>query len=132
MKNLTFFILSLLYFHGLLFSQVSVTRDGSEPDGTAMMDVKSEQSGFLPPRMNKVQRDAIAAPQDGLMVFCTDCNYNNSGALSVFYQGHWRSGPLAPSASLLPDSRLPHGRRPYHNCHANHLELDYSPRSPWL
>ena len=101
MKNLTFFILSLLYFHGLLFSQVSVTRDGSQPDGTAMMDVKSEQLGFLPPRMNKVQRDAIAAPQDGLMVFCTDCNYNNSGALSVFYQGHWR---LLQAYCPIPDS----------------------------
>ena len=36
--------------------------------------------GFLPPRVTKTQRDAIATPATGLMVYCTDC-ITSSGEL---------------------------------------------------
>jgi hypothetical protein len=47
-----------------LISQVSVNNDGSNPDASAMFDVKSTTKGFLPPRMTTVQRIAIALPRD--------------------------------------------------------------------
>ncbi len=43
------------------------------PSPSAMLEVRSTTSGFLPPRMTRVQRDAITAPVAGLMVYCTDC-----------------------------------------------------------
>ena len=55
------------------------------PAASAALDVYSTSGGFLPPRMTLVQRDAIAAPASGLMVFCTDCG--TGGALSLFLPG---------------------------------------------
>jgi hypothetical protein len=37
---------------------VAISDDGSVADGSAILEVKSTTKGFLPPRMNKDQRDA--------------------------------------------------------------------------
>ncbi|MGE3799756.1 MAG: beta strand repeat-containing protein [Candidatus Kapaibacterium sp.] len=42
------------------------------PDPSAMFDMTSTTKGFLMPRMNTAQRNAIAAPANGLMIFNTD------------------------------------------------------------
>lgn len=42
------------------------------PDGSAKLTITSTTKGFLPPRMTKVQRDAIGTPADGLMLYQTD------------------------------------------------------------
>jgi len=55
-------------------AQVAVNTDGTLPDNSAMLDVKSTAKGFLPPRMTTLQRNAIAAPAAGLVVFDTDVN----------------------------------------------------------
>jgi hypothetical protein len=103
MKKLYFLILLLFFSTGLLFSQVGVNTDGTSPDNCAMLDVKSDISGFLPPRVTIVQRDAITNPAEGLWVFCTDCGYNNSGAMSIFINGRWR---LLTANCPLPQSPL--------------------------
>jgi uncharacterized protein (TIGR02145 family) len=41
----------------------------------AALDVTSTTNGFLPPRMTSAQRDAIANPEPGLLIYCTDCVY---------------------------------------------------------
>jgi hypothetical protein len=41
----------------------------STPNPTAKLDVSSTVSGFLPPRMTTVQRNAIAAPAEGLVIY---------------------------------------------------------------
>jgi hypothetical protein len=74
----------------LLFSQINVNRDGSDPAASAMLEVKADNGGFLPPRVTLVQRDAIVTPAEGLMVFCTDCGYSSSGAISTYINGMWR------------------------------------------
>ena len=69
--------LLILYFIALLNAvnaQVAVTTDGSPADNSAMLEVKSTEKGFLPPRMTEDQRDAINNPAEGLIVYCTDCN----------------------------------------------------------
>lgn len=52
------------------------------PDASSQFEVASTSSGFLPPRMTRVQRDAIASPASGLMVYNTTANrpeyYNGS------------------------------------------------------
>jgi hypothetical protein len=42
------------------------------PNSSAMLDVSSTTKGFLPPRMTTSQRNTIASPADGLVVFDTD------------------------------------------------------------
>jgi len=42
------------------------------PDASAMLEVKSTDKGFLPPRMTQAQRTAISSPVAGLLVFQTD------------------------------------------------------------
>lgn len=45
----------------------------TNPDASAKLEVKSNNSGFLPPRMTYAERNAIISPATGLIVYCTDC-----------------------------------------------------------
>jgi hypothetical protein len=54
------------------------------PDASAKLQVDSTTSGFLPPRMTNAERNAIASPQIGLIVYCIDVTeglyvYKSSG-----------------------------------------------------
>lgn len=51
---------------------VGINKDGSPPDPTAALDVKSTEKGLLLPRMTTVQKNAIASPATGLAVFDTE------------------------------------------------------------
>lgn len=51
---------------------------GTTPDPSAALDVSSSTKGFLPPRMTTVQRDAIATPAIGLIIFDTTTKLLNS------------------------------------------------------
>ncbi len=69
---LLFTILMLSGFDNL-FAQVSINTDGSQPDSSAMLDIKSTDKGILIPRMNQSQRDNISQPiATGLMIYQTD------------------------------------------------------------
>lgn len=46
------------------------------PDNSAVLDISSSGKGFLPPRMSASQRDAIASPAAGLLIYCTNCGPN--------------------------------------------------------
>ncbi len=54
-----------------LTAQVAINTDGSNPDPSAMLDVKSTTKGLLAPRMTTIQRLAIIAPAEGLLVYQT-------------------------------------------------------------
>lgn len=54
---------------GNLTAQVSINTDNSNPDASAMLDVKSTDKGLLIPRMTSAQRTAIVNPAIGLLVF---------------------------------------------------------------
>lgn len=62
----------LVMFGTTVHAQVGINTDGSSPDGSAMLDVKSTSKGLLAPRMTSAQRLAIASPAAGLLVFQTD------------------------------------------------------------
>jgi len=53
----------------------------TSPNAAALLDVSSTAKGFLPPRMTTAQRDAIATPPAGLMIYNTTTNKLN------FYNG---------------------------------------------
>jgi uncharacterized protein (TIGR02145 family) len=83
------FITFLLLTSTVLFCQVSISSDNSPANPAAGLDVNFSNKGFLPPRLTQAQRNAITAPPDGLMVFCTDCS--SAGVLQVFFSGKWHS-----------------------------------------
>jgi len=68
--------LSLLLFSILagnaLFAQSGINTDGSLPDNSAMLDVKSANKGVLVPRMTAAMRNGISSPATGLFVYQTD------------------------------------------------------------
>ena len=84
MKNLLCIL--LLALNMSLKAQVSINTDGSLPDSSAMLDVKSTNKGFLPPRMTTVQRNAIASPEEGLLVFNV-----TTGCIEYYLGGSWKS-----------------------------------------
>ena len=46
----------------------------TSPDGSAVLEVETNDKGFLPPRMSTNQRNYINAPAEGLTIFNTDIN----------------------------------------------------------
>ncbi|MDX1902875.1 MAG: hypothetical protein SFU27_01855 [Thermonemataceae bacterium] len=72
-KFIAFFLFTAL--PALSFGQgVGVNNDGSAPDNSAMLDVKSTTKGLLAPRMTLAQRGAIGSPANGLLIYQTDGN----------------------------------------------------------
>jgi trimeric autotransporter adhesin len=47
----------------------SINTDGSAAHASAALDVKSTAKGVLIPRMSKAQKNAIASPATGLIIF---------------------------------------------------------------
>lgn len=94
MKTAILSILLLLLLSITCFAQnVGINADGSAPDNSAMLDVTSNTKGFLPPRMTLAERDAIASPAIGLVVYCTDCC--NYGTLCIYNDGGWMTVPFS-------------------------------------
>ncbi len=86
MKKFTFLLSILLLSFGSM-AQVSINADGSDPDRSAMLDIKSTSEGFLPPRMTEAQRNAISGTVEGLVVWCTNCGAK--GELQVYNGTSW-------------------------------------------
>ncbi|MDB5200644.1 MAG: hypothetical protein JWQ27_53 [Ferruginibacter sp.] len=99
MKKLWFFFLSLASMSSAFTQNVGIGT--TSPASSAQLDVRSTSKGFLPPRMTAAQRNAIAAPVAGLMVYCTDCGTNGgepqyyNGSAWVNMIGGTALGPLA-------------------------------------
>ncbi|MCB9307928.1 MAG: SBBP repeat-containing protein, partial [Lewinellaceae bacterium] len=73
-RNLPRIAAILFFFSSIttaLFSQISINQDNSTPDPSAMLDIKSSDKGMLIPRMTTAQRDAIASPAAGLIIYNT-------------------------------------------------------------
>jgi hypothetical protein len=82
------------FFRGLGYSQISSINEpirynapthlfgGTTNVGSAIVNIESTTQGFLPPRMTTAQKNAIATPATGLMVYDTDlarpCFFNGA------------------------------------------------------
>jgi len=88
-RVILFFLLKTLWLLPLvsgIFAQVKVSDSLSAPAPSAMLEIESVQRGFLPPRMNSHQRDAVVQPAVGLMI------YNTDNHCPEFFDGfQWRS-----------------------------------------
>lgn len=70
-------VIVLLYLTFIIsatsFAQnVAINTDGSQPNGSAILDVKSTTKGLLVPRMLATEKAAIASPANGLLIYQTD------------------------------------------------------------
>lgn len=92
--------LSLFFMINVSFGQVGITYDGSDPDSSAMLEVKSPDKGVLIPRMTATVMSSISNPARGLFVFCLDDSsfYVNRGTSGVpdwsRVNSHWNSSYL--------------------------------------
>jgi hypothetical protein len=64
---------------------IAVNGDGSDPDTSAILDVKSLNKGLLLPRMTLAQRNAIVTPAQGLVIYQT-----NGTKGFYFYDAGWK------------------------------------------
>ena len=86
MKKFVFFILLLIVTNIAISQGVAINNDGSTADNSAMLDVKSTNSGMLIPRMTQAQRNALTLPAESLIIFQTDNTpgyYYNSGTAAT-------------------------------------------------
>ena len=98
-QTLSTSILEMLIFISLqLSAQVGVNTDGTVPDNSAMLDVKSTSKGLLVPRMTQNQIFAINSPANGLLVFCTTDNkfYAYVASASMWKEILYGSGTISP------------------------------------
>ena len=79
------------------YSQVGINMDGSDPDESAILDVKSTTMGLLIPRMTEAEKNAIGFPATGLLVFQTD-------EVTGFYFN--KGTPLSPDWVILSGDNL--------------------------
>jgi trimeric autotransporter adhesin len=63
------------------------------PNASSILEVKSTTKGFLPPRMTKTQRDAIASPVQGLLIYQTD----NTKGMYQYDGSAWKAVTTATS-----------------------------------
>ena len=89
----------------LSFAQgVAINTDDSNPDGSAMLDVKSTTGGVLIPRLTSSQRDAISTPATGLMI------YNTDRKCLEFYSGiEWNSAVPLGTIEAFGGGSVPDG-----------------------
>lgn len=91
-------IIILLLFFGTFYSNAQVGINTISPDASAMLDIQSVNHGILIPRLTNAQRDAIASPANGLIIFNTDTDelqYNsNTPAIPI-----WLAFVTSPTSS---------------------------------
>jgi len=76
----------------LVYAQVGINTDGSNPDGSAILDLKSTSQGFLVPRLTSIERGNIQQPATGLLIYQTD------GIPGFYYN---QGTPYNPTWSIL-------------------------------
>ncbi len=92
MKKITLLFVAILTIAGnMLLAQVAVNTDGTPPDSSAILDLKSTNGGLLLPRMNTMQISGISNPAAGLLVFNTDSSdfYGFNGSMWIAL---WNNG----------------------------------------
>ena len=81
------FVFIVIIFNNV-YSQTTIITDDSgysTGESSSVLDVKSTERGFLPPRMTTAQRDIILNPVDGLMIYNTDTKCINYYTSTVWF-----------------------------------------------
>src|SRR6476660_4882769 len=81
-----------IFLSRISFAQNTFPSSGSAgigtttPNASSILEVKSTTKGVLIPRMTKTQRDAIASPVQGLLIYQT-----NSTPGLYYFETSWKS-----------------------------------------
>lgn len=110
MKNVIVFLIAFFISEIGAFAQLGINTDSSEPDNSAILDVKSTTMGMLIPRMSFMEQNAIVSPAEGLMLLCLDCGSN--GGLSIFSNGDWHTFTLSDDPLFAPAPPVTHPDQP--------------------
>lgn len=96
--KLLFFLSGLLLFLSSN-AQVAINATGGAPNSSAMLDISSTTKGLLIPSMTLAQRDLIASPATGLLVFQT----NGTAGFYYFSGSDWQpvGGELKTSGNNI-------------------------------
>lgn len=100
--------IKLSLFAFLLFAAVTINAQvgigTSSPAVSAALDITSTTKGLLPPRMSIAERNAIANPIEGLIIWCNNCGVY--GQLQVFNGIIWTdmNGKQPAGIPLIGDS----------------------------
>jgi hypothetical protein len=97
---------ALLLTLNIFAQNIGINVDGSTPDASAILDVKATNRGVLFPRLTTVQRDLIASPAVGLIVYNLDIDCFD------FYDGiSWQSlcSENSTANSDCPDGMIDFG-----------------------
>lgn len=84
MKKLFINLILILPFTFAFSQNIGIGTNSPHP--SAKLEVSSNNSGFLPPRMTTNERDAVANPASGLQIFNTTTN-----CLQMFVLGRWQN-----------------------------------------
>ncbi len=112
MKKLYFLMIFVILSASAAIAQVGINADGSQPDPSAMLDVKSTAMGFLPPRVALVSLDVslpVAPPVAvGLLVFntATDGIAPNNVVPGNYCWSGTRWMPVSPPRGTNPGDML--------------------------
>ncbi|MEO5890425.1 MAG: tail fiber domain-containing protein [Ferruginibacter sp.] len=109
MKGLFFIGLFSIYCIDASTQSVAISTNGSAPNASAMLDIKSNTKGLLIPRTSTVSRNAIVNPAKGLIIYDTTAAsfwFHNGSAwtqLAAAGNGWSLSGNAVadPSASFI-------------------------------
>ncbi len=69
--NFIFILLGSILPENIFAQSLAINTDGSTASSSSILDIKSTEKGILIPRMTKTQKNAIAAPATGLMIYQT-------------------------------------------------------------
>lgn len=86
----------------LYFDNGNIGIGTTTPEPSAILDIKSTEKGFVPPRMTQAQRDAISNPANGLLIYQTDGAtgfhyYNGSNWIGITGSG---AGAISNSSCI--------------------------------
>jgi uncharacterized protein (TIGR02145 family) len=98
MKNLLSLFFLVLFCQSIFSQNVGIGT--SNPHSSAKLEVTSNSAGFLPPRMSYTERNAINAPAQGLIIYCTDCD--SSGQAQIFNGSKWTNLIGGSASAPLP------------------------------
>ena len=115
MKKVLLFIIVMASYS--LSAQMIITTDGSNADVSAILEVKSTEKGFLPPRMTETQIQNIASPANALMVFNTSSNklfiyISNENAWKEIKYG---TGKVSPNIKMKKADSTIHNKKQFNS-----------------
>jgi len=68
-NNFIFILLGSILSENIFAQSLAINTDGTAANSSSILDIKSTEKGILIPRMTKAQKNAIASPATGLMIY---------------------------------------------------------------